>query len=202
MANFRTILRPTIGQTAIPYNMITWNCNATSFNNYNTIASNNQQVLVNQQSLQSTLSGLSTCPQVTALNDQYQLLQYEINILQSEFGYLCPVSNAAPPPPAAILPNQRLVNNLNNPLNNWIFGQTNPQSYYNNINNLILSGAQQCPSNTPYVNANNTCIACPVIYDVSLQACSQCPTGSVFNYSIHQCAYTTGVTVLKNSYPG
>ena len=202
LANFHTILRPTLGQTAIPYNMITWNCNGTSFNNYNTIANNNQQVLVDQQNLNSVLSGLSTCPQVTALNNEYQLLQYEVSILQAEFGYLCPVNNAALPPPAPVLPNQRMVNNLNNPLNNWIFGLTNPQSYYYNINNLILQGAQQCPPATPYVSTNNTCIACPLIYDVSLQNCSACPAGSVFNYSIHQCAYNSGVTVLKNSYPG
>ena len=98
--------------------------------------------------------------------------------------------------------NQKYVNNLNNPKNNWIFGQINPSNYYSSVNNLILAGAAQCPSATPYVNTNNTCIACPIIYDISTKACSACPTGSTFNFSINQCAYSSGVTVLKNTYPG
>ena len=98
--------------------------------------------------------------------------------------------------------NQTVINNLNNPKNNWIFGQVNPQNYYSSANSLILAGAVQCPPATPYVSASNTCISCQFIYDVSLKACSTCPTGSLFNYTIHQCAYSSGVTVLKNTFPG
>ena len=114
------------------------------------------------------------------------------------------MASLAPPvsPPSNVsVANQSVVNNLNNPKNNWIFGQTNPSNYYSNINKLILSGATQCPSATPYVSTSNNCISCQFIYDISLKSCSSCPTGSVFNYSIHQCSYSSGGTVLKNTYP-
>jgi hypothetical protein len=124
-------------------------------------------------------------------------------VLQAEFGYLCPVSSGAVPPSAPpLLPNQQKVSNLNNPKNNWVFGQLNPQTYYYRANSLILGGAQQCPPSAPYVSPNNSCMACQLVYDLSLKTCSSCPAGSLFNYSIHQCSYPSGLTVLRNTYPG
>lgn len=50
---------------------------------------------------------------------------------------------------------------LDNPIKNWIYGQVDPQVYYQNVNQLITnSTATLCPKVTPYATPNG-CIACP-----------------------------------------
>lgn len=94
------------------------------------------------------------------------------------------------------------MNNLDNPANNWIYGNINAQQYYDGVNKQIISGAQLCPTQTPYVNANNQCISCQYLFDASLKSCVACPPGSSYNQTIHQCDTSSGETVLKNSYGG
>lgn len=72
--NFRKDLRDSIGKTSIPYNLVTWKCNSTSFDNYNKIAACNQQILVNERKLEQELGSLSSCPQITQLKENIDLL--------------------------------------------------------------------------------------------------------------------------------
>lgn len=128
------------------------------------------------------------------------VLQTERNALEGEFKYLCPVNETVPQQPAT-QPNQQWVSNLDNPTNNWIYGQVNPKDYYAQVNDLITKGAQLCPATTPYVNSANHCVSCQYIYDLSIKNCATCPQGSSYNHSIHQCDTSTGETVIKNSDP-
>ena len=67
-----------------------------------------------------------------------------------------------------------MVNNLDNPTNNWIYGRTNPIDYYMSVNEQIQKGAKLCPPETPYLS-DNKCINCQYVYDISLGKCVACP---------------------------
>lgn len=199
LANLRGDLETSINDSAIPYNQVTWKCNSTSFDHYNTIASNNQRVLLSEKQIQSQVNTFPACPQIAQLRELVGLLGTERNVLEGEFKYLCPVNGTVPPEPST-KPNQQWVSNLDNPTNNWIYGRINPKDYYAQVNTLITLGAQLCPPATPYTNGENHCVSCQYIYDVSLKNCATCPQGSSYNHSIHQCDTSSGETVIKNSY--
>lgn len=84
-----------------------------------------------------------------------------------------------------------MVSDLDNPMNNWIYGRTDLREYYMKVNDQIEKGAKLCPEKTPYLSENK-CINCQYVYDVSLGRCAACPPGSKFNHSIHQCDRSSG----------
>jgi hypothetical protein len=90
------------------------------------------------------------------------------------------------------------VNNLDNGVNNWIYGNMNPQVFYTDVNKKLGNGAKLCPAQNPYFDDNN-CISCPILYNVAAKKCASCPSGSSLNQNIHQCDTSSGETIIKNS---
>lgn len=93
------------------------------------------------------------------------------------------------------------VNNLDNRVNNWIYGNINSQVFYADVNKKIQAGAKLCPSQNPYIDYNSNCISCPILYNVAAKTCASCPSGSSLNSKIHQCDTSSGETIIKNSNP-
>lgn len=58
-----------------------------------------------------------------------------------------------------------------------------------------------CSAQTPYIDTNNNCISCPLLYDVAAKKCASCPSGSTLNKNIHQCDTSSGETIIKNPNP-
>lgn len=72
----------------------------------------------------------------------------------------------------------------------WIYGQITPQEFNTKSSQLArLDDAVACPENTPFLDNNNSCIACASgqIYDMSFKKCQSCPIGTTYNQSSHSC---------------
>lgn len=44
------------------------------------------------------------------------------------------------------------LNNLDNSVNNWIYGNINSQVFYAEVNKKLQAGAKLCPSQNPYLD--------------------------------------------------
>lgn len=93
------------------------------------------------------------------------------------------------------------MNNLDNGVNNWVYGNLDPKIFYASVNQAISNGSRLCPSSKPYIDSNFNCISCPILYDVAAKKCASCPSGSSLNSTIHQCDTSNGETIIKNSNP-
>lgn len=74
LKNLRKSLLYGTSIASAPYNMKTWTCNRTTYENYNKIAKNNQEILIESRSIEKDVAKLSQCPQVEQMEEDSKMV--------------------------------------------------------------------------------------------------------------------------------
>lgn len=158
-------------QTTLPLNSSTYYCQQLS---------PTQTTAINS-SLANIASALTNMSQIYPLNDPTnpsKLTSPQINAT------LAAINNTLQQPGTAIptAPTEVLQTNLAAATNNWTLGTGNLSTLASSYAPVPNQNGETCPTDRPFVNAQNTCVACSGYFDLTAKICTTCTKFDTVNH--------------------